>query len=130
MTAQTDATGEPDPVFEHLRATEHARRAIEASPDPSDAAIDPLVDAWCEAETRLYGTVPTTAAGLAALIAYVRSDETDGDFPERAVDGRVVNLGWTLEAAARRLAGQPDPAREVCPYYRDVPETAAAAAGG
>jgi hypothetical protein len=124
MTAQTDTaaalpdhftmpptclacTGKSDPVFALIAIAEAALARINGSPELSDEETELLMDGLRAVEMRLYCTVPATIAGLAALLGYLRRNEDP--FANPRFHGDDGNLGWTLEAAARRLAGLPDP---------------------
>lgn len=60
-----------DPIFAAIKARNDALAAFEAFSDEDDPEYDKLGEAWSNTERNLVRTVPTTAAGIVALIRFV-----------------------------------------------------------
>jgi hypothetical protein len=118
------ATGESDdPVFaaiEKARATHKAfmsrclyedsceEAGIELAPAPDDhrtSEMAALVTVGVNARWELAETVPTTLAGLAAVLAYVVS-ESDGDDTFYFDDSETIPFVRSIERCVRTLAVQ------------------------
>jgi hypothetical protein len=99
-----------DPIFAAIAAARVAHgdllKTIKANPD-DDEAIDEYDDAERLTIEDLIWTMPTTAAGLAALLGYCRERETINELIGH--DEKEDVLEWTMECAACALAGLPKP---------------------
>ena len=74
------------------------RRDIEAKNGAEEAAdlLEEGSAADCDSREALFDTVPTTAAGAAAMLAFIRKDAEAGEFLD---GGRLVRVGVRLAAA-------------------------------
>jgi hypothetical protein len=108
--AQADSNNTPDPIYavieEHRAASAAYEDAIDD--DGNDTSPEGVAEEHNErAMLTLCTTKPTTLAGLAALMAYLRplyEDETIGGYGDFS-DGRTNPLFETLAAATAELAG-------------------------
>ena len=104
LPSQTDTA---DPVLAAIDAHTKAYAACGAYQDaePGDeVGLEPLLDAEREAADALAATVPTTLAGTAAALAYVRSLHERDNYPLLDDWGCYVFIAST-ETALRQVLG-------------------------
>jgi hypothetical protein len=96
-----------DPIFAAIEEKKKALAAYYIKNEHSDEEVQQLCDADCEATRKLFRTIPTTLAGVAALVAHVSEWEKAGTDPLGAMyaegDMRAAFLA-SLATALERLA--------------------------
>jgi hypothetical protein len=101
-----------DPIYAaidaHARAYAACSAQQEAEPE-DEVGLEPLLDAEREAADTLAATVPTTLAGAAAALAYVRSLHERDNYPLLDDWGCYVFIAST-ETALRQILGHRSPA--------------------
>jgi hypothetical protein len=104
---------ESDPIFAAINAHSRALTKLDAACDgPED--FDEAADACNEAERNIVRTVPTTAAGIAALLRFVQ-EQTDRDaeyFSFFMETGKDDLMGYHALYASLRRAAEALAARE------------------
>jgi hypothetical protein len=121
-TALPAIATEPDPIFAVIRAYDQTWTAlgVQCNNEPQDAGGRPLFrtdeyDAWeCERDALhekldalgLLGTIPTTLAGVRALVQYVTTEEFDLENLSDEMSSRrgLKALSTTIVAAIDRVA--------------------------